>query len=146
MTQVNYHHTQSAMFLTGLLFLVVCLLVLIVWPATQNFVQQSLLAALVLVFGLLGLWFSSLTVSVTESDLMWCFGFGFWKKAITRTEITKVEAVKTKWWYGWGIRFTPKGWLYNVSGFDAVAVGMRNGKTVLIGTDEPDALIAALRS
>ena len=48
--------------------------------------------------------------------------------------------------FGWGIRlwFWPKMWIFNVSGFDAVELTMKNGKIYRIGTDEPDALEQAL--
>ena len=49
------------------------------------------------------------------------------------------------WWYGWGIHLTPYGWLYNVSGWDAVAITLRNGRRVSLGTDQPNELCAAIR-
>jgi hypothetical protein len=45
--------------------------------------------------------------------------------------------VKNQWWWGWGIRLIPGGWLYNVSGLDAVELKMKNGRVYRIGTDEP---------
>jgi len=54
--------------------------------------------------------------------------------------------VRNKWWYGLGIRLTPHGWLYNVSGLDAIEIVRRSGKTFRVGTDEPKALAAALRA
>ncbi len=46
------------------------------------------------------------------------------------------------WYYGWGIRgwLWPKMWIYNVSGFDAVEIKLKNGKMYRIGTDEPKKL------
>ena len=46
---------------------------------------------------------------------------------------------------GWGIHLTPYGWLYNVSGFDAVAITLRNGRKVALGTDDPHGLVDAIR-
>jgi hypothetical protein len=43
-------------------------------------------------------------------------------------EIVGCEPIRIRWWYGWGIHLTPYGWLYNVSGFDAVAITLRDGK------------------
>jgi hypothetical protein len=34
--------------------------------------------------------------------------------------------------------------LYNVSGFDAVELSLADGRRVRLGTDEPDAVVAAL--
>ena len=46
---------------------------------------------------------------------------------------------------GWGIHLTPYGWLYNVSGFDAVAITLRDGREFAFGTDDPDGLTAGIR-
>ena len=52
--------------------------------------------------------------------------------------------MRNKWWYGWGLRWIPGGSMYNVWGFDAVELELRSGKVFRIGSDEPDALLAAL--
>jgi len=41
---------------------------------------------------------------------------------------------------------TPHGWLYNVSGLDAVEVTTKSGKKYRIGTDVPAELEQAIRS
>jgi plasmid stabilization system protein ParE len=46
--------------------------------------------------------------------------------------------------YGWGIRLTPSGWMFNVSGLDAVELTLRSGKRFRIGTDDPRDVIQAL--
>ena len=53
---------------------------------------------------------------------------------------------KNRWYNGWGIRLIPRGWIFNVSGFDAVEIQMKNGRRYRIGTDEPEALLAAIQS
>ncbi len=55
-----------------------------------------------------------------------------------------MKAVRNPWYYGWGIRLTPLGWLYNVSGLSAVDVVLEDGRHVQIGTDQPEALERAL--
>lgn len=47
-------------------------------------------------------------------------------------------------YYGWGIHLTPHGWLYNVSGSDAVEIRMKTGKKYRIGTDVPEELERAI--
>jgi len=49
------------------------------------------------------------------------------------------KTTKNHWYYEWGIRgwLWPKMRIYNVSGFDAVEIKVKNGKTYRIGTDEP---------
>jgi len=75
------------------------------------------------------------------------FGYGIFRKRFALKEIISAEAVKNHWYYGWGIRrrLIPPMWIYNVSGFDAVEIKMRNGKTYRIGTDEPQRLEQAIK-
>lgn len=88
--------------------------------------------------------FSSLTVVVEADALRFYFGPGFWERRIPLDDVTGVEVVRNNALYGWGIRYTPHGWLYNVSGLDAVEVQVEGEGTLRIGTDEPDELKRAL--
>ena len=47
---------------------------------------------------------------------------------------------------GWGIRLGVKGWAYNVSGRIGVQLILKSGKRILIGTQEPDAFLAAVQA
>jgi hypothetical protein len=42
------------------------------------------------------------------------------------------------------MRWTPRGWLWNVSGLEAVELHMTNGTNFLVGTNEPHRLLEAL--
>lgn len=88
--------------------------------------------------------FHALTVEVRHGQLRIRFGIGLIRKTIAVKEIEQVETARNRWWYGWGIRLTPHGWLFNVSGLDAVQIRLRNGRAYRIGTDEPDKLCAAI--
>ena len=59
-------------------------------------------------------------------------------------DIASATITRTTFWEGWGIRLTRRGWLYNVSGNDAVLIARHNGKSFLLGTDEPRKLKVAL--
>jgi hypothetical protein len=100
-----------------------------------------LVVAVTILFGLL---FSSLTIEVTESELVWFFGPGIFKKRVARSEIASAEPARNKWWWGWGVHLTPRGWLYNVHGLEAVEIVQKDGKSCRLGTDEPQALASAL--
>lgn len=93
---------------------------------------------------LTALGFGALRVQVNRESLGWRFGLGWPRKSLRIADIASVQATRTRWIEGWGIHFTKRGWLYNVSGFDAVLVLLRDGKSVLIGTDEPRQLAAAI--
>ena len=90
--------------------------------------------------------FHSLTVKVSREQIMLTFGVGLIRKRFTVAEIESAAIVRNHWYYGWGIKLTPHGWLYNVSGLDAVQIQRRNGRKTRIGTDEPVELLAAIAS
>jgi len=73
------------------------------------------------------------------------FGPGIIRKRVRLVEIVGCEPIRIRLWCGWGIHLTPYGWLYNVSGFDAVAISLRNGRKLALGTDDPHGLVDAIR-
>lgn len=88
--------------------------------------------------------FPTLTVKVNSDNISWYFGFGFWKKIVPVRDVIKAEVVRNRMWYGFGIRYFGSGWLYNVSGLDAVELLLPENKRIRIGTDEPERLFAAI--
>lgn len=90
--------------------------------------------------------FSRLTVEVADGELRFWFGGGFWKTRIPLADVASIEPVQNQWWWGWGIRHTPDGWLYNVAGIEAVRVKRKSGTTLRIGTAEPQTLARAVTS
>ncbi|MFO1424355.1 MAG: hypothetical protein U1F70_12035 [Candidatus Competibacteraceae bacterium] len=50
------------------------------------------------------------------------FGVGLIRKRIPLAQIVAVEPVRNSWRYGWSIHRTPRGGLYNVSGWEAVEI------------------------
>jgi hypothetical protein len=88
--------------------------------------------------------FHSLTVEIADGELRWRFGPGLISKRVPLDMITSAAPVRTNVIEGWGIHLSRFGWLYNVSGFDAVAIRMKNGQHFALGTDEPEALAAQL--
>lgn len=93
--------------------------------------------------------FSILTVKVDAEEVSLRFGVGLIRKRFPLPEIESHSAVRNPWYYGWGMRRTPIGWLYNVSGLEAVEIAMKDGRKVRIGTDDPaglDAVIGAALS
>jgi len=80
--------------------------------------------------------FASLTVIVEDDTLRFYFGPGFWERRIPLDDVQRAAPVRTSPIHGWGIHYTPHGWLYNVSGLDAVEIETST-ETLRIGTDEP---------
>ena len=136
----SYRHRQPGTL--SLIFLGIAVLSLLIAAGlTQGSAVILLVLALTLVAALI---FSSLTAEVAGGELIWYFGPGFWRYRQPLSEIVSAKAVTNPWWYGWGIRYTPEGWLYNVSGSGAVEILRKDGKRRRIGTDEPDALARAI--
>lgn len=90
--------------------------------------------------------FHSMTVEIAQGELRIRLGVGLIRKRVPLREITAAKIVRNKWWYGWGIRLTPHGWMFSVSGYDAVEVTLQNGRSYRIGTDEPRTLHRAIES
>ena len=88
--------------------------------------------------------FTKLTIKIDSETLQACFAMGLMCKKVPLGEITTCEPIRIHWWYGWGIHLTPYGWLYNVSGLDAVAITLRDGRKFALGTDDPQALVDAI--
>lgn len=99
----------------------------------------ALLIAEVLLLACLGL-FHSLTVEVDDDALALRFGIGVIRRRFPIAAIASVRVVRNPWYCGWGIRRIRGGWLFNVTGFDAVEIRLADGRRYRIGTDEPDRL------
>ena len=99
---------------------------------------------LIIIGTLLYLLFNGLTVSVSQKDIIIKFGYGLIKKRIKREDINHAKIVRNKVIYGWGIRLTPHGWLWNIQGLDAIELSLKNGKCFRIGTNQPKLLLDAL--
>src|SRR5512137_1708363 len=119
---VRYAHTQRGTVVQVALLIgaVVCFALAQFLPAPPFVVPMVLL-----VFVTCAYMFSSLTIQITDRALHWCFGPGIFRKQVALAEIKTVEITRTRLLEGWGIHKTSRGWLYNVSGFDAVRVTLR---------------------
>jgi hypothetical protein len=100
-------------------------------------------AVLLLLVAVLGM-FCCLTIEIDGRQLRCSFGPGLIRRTIAVHEIVSAVPVRNRWYYGWGIRLTPSGWMFNVSGLDAVEVALASGSRFRIGTDQPDDVIHAL--
>ena len=107
------------------------------WSTAASVVLTLLIVVAVL--------FCTLTVRITGGLIECRYGPGLICKYIPLATVRGVRTVRTEWYQGWGIRLTSDGWLFNVSGLDAVEVELADGKRIRIGTDEPQVLAAAIR-
>ena len=101
---------------------------------------------LTVILGIVCALFHSLTVRVTRSDIALSFGVGLIRKQFPIGDISSASIVQNRWYNGFGIRKIRGGWLYNVSGFDAIEIQLKNERKYRIGTNQPKELLAAVES
>ncbi len=141
---MQYSHTQPGTVIISVIgIIIVFILVLYLTSDTIQPWEALLGIFLILVLYL----FSSLTVEIRDRSIICYFGPGLIRKKIELSTVSEVQAVQNCWWSGWGIRWMPgQYWLWNVSGFRAVELTLKNSKRFRIGTDEPDLLVKAIQS
>ena len=134
--------TGSWVFFFGVLAVV--MLVLGQKEAAIGLGVVTVMAAVIL--GIVYALFHSLTVRVSRSDIALSFGVGLIRKQFPIGDISSASIVQNRWYNGFGIRKIRGGWLYNVSGFDAIEIQLKNERKYRIGTNQPKELLAAVES
>jgi hypothetical protein len=137
MIMKTYRHTQTAPELA------VILAALSLALGISGLVLPQLLLIAGLLLYLIWL-FHSFTIEIDEGELHWRFGSGWIQQHVRLSDIASACVIRTSVLGGWGIYYSTFGWLYNVSGFNAVAIVLRNGKRICLGSDEPELLAKAL--
>ena len=137
---IRYRHTQigsttNIASVSG----AVILFILMVWIHVNA--ALYVVAAITILMLLL---FSSLTIEISEESFVFWFGVGVIRKRIALSDIVDCRVVRNPWYYGWGIHWTPRGWLYNVSGRLAVEIDLVGGKRLRVGSDQPEALCTVM--
>ncbi len=141
----SYRHRQVGTF-TGLIALGVLVvgLVLVRTLSLRGEQYSFLIVGLPLVITMVTLaLFSVLEISVDAQRLVWRFP-PFITKSVTLAQVAEAKPTRTSFIYGWGIHYTDRGWLYNVSGLGAVHIRLKDGKQFMLGSDEPAALAEAI--
>lgn len=139
---MKYRHRQMGTWTLVIGAASILLLVLLLLFVEANPIGIAVLCILVVCFTL----FATLTVEVGDRDILLTFGPGLVQKRFALGAIKAARAVRNRWYYGFGIHGFWNGWLYNVSGLDAVEIEMTNGHRNRIGTDEPAKLLEAIEA
>ena len=141
---MTYQKTQTSSLavLVSIVFLAIYLVVFL--AASDETALLIVVFAFLIFIEAIVIMFNRLTVTVGEGVVSAAFGWGWPKRTIELREVTAFRQVRNRWWYGWGLRKIPRGWMYNVWGLDAVELDLNTGKKFRIGTDEPGDLLAAL--
>ena len=141
---MRYEHTQIGYLTVCVLFGAAIFVAVtgIVTPAERGGLQVSAMVEVILL--ICAIEFTKLTIKIDSETLQACFAMGLMCKKVPLAQIATCEPIRIHWWYGWGIHLTPYGWLYNVSGLDAVAITLRDRRKFASGTDDPQALVDAI--
>jgi hypothetical protein len=137
-------HYQNKQMGTALLLVMGTVILFILFMTLEK--HNEVIWPVIIIIGLISFLFHSLNIKVNASEINWSFGPGFWKKSIKLETVNSVNVIDTKWYYGLGIRFIPSGWLYTVSGTTAIQLELKDGSKINLGTNDPDNLVAAIKS
>ena len=140
-----YRHTQIGWSLIAIVVAVGLLELTIVALSTVSTLAITLAGATAAIFAVLLVMFATLTVLVDDKALHLWFGVGLLRRVVPLGDVVAARSMRIPWWTGWGVRAVSHGWLYRVGGRDAVELELDNGRVVRVGSDEPAALLAAVK-
>jgi hypothetical protein len=137
----RYEHTQIGS--VTIAAAGVAILLAIVGAMTTRHPGPAIVAAGLLVVLALT---ATLTTRVADGVLEVRMGIGLIRRRIALSDVARVDVVRNHWIWGWGIRWTPHGWLWNVSGTRGIQLTYKSGRRFRIGSDEPAPLARAVAS
>lgn len=107
--------------------------------------QEALVGLGLVLVALLVANFAVLTVRVTDTEVRWSFGTGLIGRRVPLERVRGAAVRRSPWYWGWGIRWTPRGWLWRSSGLDAVWLELAGGKQIGVGSPDPAGLAHAIQ-
>lgn len=153
MTESNgaYHHTQVGWVILGAYAVGMVIMALglrsVANTSPPGALRSSVLGLCLMIAAgvtIVTFLFSSLTIDVRDGAVRWHFTGNIIRGSVAVRDIERVFRARSSAAYGWGLRRTPDGILYSVSGLDAVRVRMRDGRQLNFGTDEPARLLRSI--
>jgi hypothetical protein len=148
----HYENTQPGTFIrvmtsSWVFFFGVLAVVMLALGQKEAAIGLGVIAVILgIILGIVYALFHSLTVRVSGSEIALSFGVGLIRKQFPIGDISSASMVKNRWYNGFGIRKIRGGWLYNVSGFDAIEIQLKNEHKYRIGTNQPKELLSAVES
>ncbi len=141
--EAEYKHTQFGaitlivFFLTGILTAFIILPMLADGRLAVAFVTLGLYLLIVALF-------YAFTVEISDRKLKFWFGIRVISKSYSLEEIQSAQEVENPWYYLWGIKSIPGGWLYAIGPGSAVEIVFNKGNIIRLGTNQPKKLEQAL--
>lgn len=146
-----YHHTQVSPVILGAYVAGMVILALgyrsIAGSQAPGAARTGVLALVTVVaigVTIVTIVFSSLTVDVRAGAVRWHFTAGLIHGSVNVRDIEGVSRARSSASRGWGLRRTPDGTAYLVSGLDVVRIRTRDGRQFDLGTNEPERLMQAI--
>lgn len=138
-----YHHEQ-----VGRIYVALGLLLIV--PFAIGFAAKSSFLMWFSIFFAFVYWaFARLRIDVdgrgTAPQLRWAMTFGWPGGGIPIHDVASAEIVPVTFWMGVGIHLTLRGWVWNVALGKGVRIVKRDGSDIVLGTDDPQELIAAIQ-
>ena len=143
--EAEYKHTQYGIWMF-VVFLITGILIGMVAVAiiTEGRMVSAIVMIGVYLFGIS--LFYSFTVQVAGGKIKFWFGIGLFRKTYALSEIKSTRQVKNPWYYFWGVKSIPGGWLYSIAPGEALKLVLKNGLIVHVGTDQPKMLRQAVNA
>ncbi len=145
---MRYEETQYGTYVNlVIILLLVFILLSYVFKWGTNPLPQTIFFFMEGLFIFIFSMFYKMITVIENREIKITYGIGLVRIRIRPEKIIKMEKFKVPWYWGMGIRITPRGLLYSVNGFKAVIVRyIIKGKerTTLIGTQNPDNLKRAI--
>lgn len=133
-------YTQSGIFsLTVLLPVLLLCIVMLIVSGFDEPVTVVILSFVILIFIVCILIFYKLTIVIDDTHLIFSMGIGLVRKSFPLSDIAGCKPVKNSFLSGVGIHLTSSGWLYNVSGHQAIELSFKSdARKIRIGTDKAE--------
>ncbi len=77
--------------------------------------------------------FCTLSIRITNTQLLWQFGPGWIRGKVVLSEIESVKVSRTRFAYGWGFERTKRGWRFNPNGALTIFIRGKNGTRLQLG-------------
>ncbi len=135
----EYRYTQGGTTTIIMILLVAVFTAFMIIPALESSSGAVIVGVGLLAVGLFVLTlasFYSFTIQIVGGSLIFWFGFGVGRKSFAISDIQSIEIVKTPWYYFWGIKSIPGGWLYSIApGGQALELILIDSSKIHLGTD-----------
>jgi hypothetical protein len=88
--------------------------------------------------------FSSMTTTIDSEEITNAFKWGFPSGKIKISDIESIALVERSMWWGLGVRWIKGGTIWRSWGNRLIEITKKNGKNILIGSEDPEGLLSAI--